>query len=110
MEKKKREGDSESSWIVEGRERERGGCHPWLPLITHSLMTLFFLLLLLLFRGREGGEAVRPNQTGSYRVHNLQVGPSSSREMFVHVRLIGPSGAGHTLVVLRNSYQQIGEF
>lgn len=55
-------------------------------------------------------EAVRPNQTGSYRVHNLQVGPSSSREMFVHVRLIGPSGPGHTLVVLRNSYQQIGEF
>lgn len=57
MEKKKRERerDSESSWIVEERERERGGCHPWLPLITHSLMTLFFFLLPLLFRGRGGG-------------------------------------------------------
>lgn len=40
---------------MEERERERGGCHPWLPLITHSLMTLFFFLLPLLFRGRGGG-------------------------------------------------------
>lgn len=71
-------------------EKKRGGCHPWLPLITHSLMMQFFSLpplLSFLLRGRGGGGVgVRPapNQTGSNRVHNLQVGPSSTRETLVY--------------------------
>lgn len=87
-EKKRKESDSESGWIVEERERERGGCHPWLPLITHSLMTLFFFPFSRFFSMGEG-EGVRPapNQTGSFRVHNIQVGLSSTREMFVYVQL-----------------------
>lgn len=59
----------------------------------HSLLNdavffslLLLLLLPLLFCGSEGEDRVwpAPYQTGSYRVHNLQVGPSSSssREMF----------------------------
>lgn len=62
MEKKK-----ERQWkqLDSGGERKSvcvgGGCHPWLPLITHSLMTLFFFLFPLLFHGRgwRGREFVR---------------------------------------------------
>lgn len=46
------------------REQKRGGCHPWLPLITHSLMTPFFFFPPSLIsspweRGRRGGSSAR---------------------------------------------------
>lgn len=79
--KEAKESDSESGRIVEEKERERGGCHPWLPLITHSLMTQVFFFSPASFPW-ERGEGVA-NQTGSFKVHNLQVGRSSTREIFV---------------------------
>lgn len=41
-------------------ENERGGCHPWLPLITHSLMTLFFPPFSRFFSMGEGEVSVAP--------------------------------------------------
>lgn len=51
MEREMKKGEStkakgkkkERQWKqLEGGRTKEGGCHPWLPLITHSLMTLFF--------------------------------------------------------------------
>lgn len=88
MEREMKKGEStkakgkkkERQWKqLEGGRTKEGGCHPWLPLITHSLMTLFFSPLFpLLFRGRgRVGGLFQPasNQMGSNRVHILQVGP-----------------------------------
>lgn len=73
--------DSESSWIA--GERERGGMSP-MAATHHSQLNdaIFFPLFPLLFHGKGvEGEGVRPapNQTGSYRVHMVQVGLSSTR-------------------------------
>ena len=88
VEKKKREREREREGERQWKQLARGGCHPWLPLITHSLMTLFFSFpVSRFFSVGAGGEGVRPapDQTGSFGVHHLQVGPSSAGEMFVDV-------------------------
>lgn len=79
---KKKKKERQWKQLHSGGER-RGGCHPWLPLITHSLMTLFFSFSR--FSVGEGGGWVQPasNQTGSHRVHIVQVGTSSTEEMIV---------------------------
>lgn len=84
--RRRKKRDSESSWIVGERERGGGGMSP-MAATHHSQLNdaIFFPFPASFPWERVEGEGVRPapNQTGSYRVHIVQVGLSSSREMFV---------------------------
>lgn len=75
LRRRKNRRDSGSSWIV--GEKERGGMSPMAATHHSQLNDAIFFPFLPSFpwEGVEG-EGVRPapNQTGSYRVHTVQVG------------------------------------
>lgn len=81
-EREKYQGEEKTGGTVKavgsrGREKE-GGCHPWLPLITHSLMTLFFFPFSRFFSTEGGGGGGSPSGAQSNGVIQSSHGPGGT--------------------------------